>query len=157
MPTRTQKDKDFILSNLEETYFIENFVTKEDISQLIDSWHQSKNKVYNYLGYIFIIISFFSAYSIRHIDENSLSNFVFVLIICISTDVGDASLIVDKFGWVVPIKSPKILAQKLLNASDEYFVNNKDWENRRVESRSHVKINYPLEKMVENYRAIWDS
>ena len=55
----------------------------------IYEWQQlSKNKVYNYLGYIFIIISFFSAYSIRHIDENSLSNFVFVLIICISTDLG---------------------------------------------------------------------
>ncbi len=76
---------------------------------------------------------------------------------CISTDVGDASLIVDKFGWVVPIKAPKILAQKLLNASEEYFNNIKDWEKRRVESRSHVKINYPLEKMVENYRAVWDS
>ena len=50
MPTRTQKDKDFILSNLEETYFIENFVTKQDISQLIDSWHQSKNKVYKKTG-----------------------------------------------------------------------------------------------------------
>ena len=50
MPTRTQKDKDFIISNLEETYFIENFVTKEDISQLIDSWHKSKNKVYCFMG-----------------------------------------------------------------------------------------------------------
>ena len=55
----------------------------------IYEWQKlSKNKVYNYLGYIFLIISFFSAYSIRHIDENSLSNFVFVLIICISTDLG---------------------------------------------------------------------
>ena len=55
----------------------------------IYEWQKlSNNKVYNYLGYIFLIISFFSAYSIRHIDENSLSNFVFVLIICISTDLG---------------------------------------------------------------------
>ena len=55
----------------------------------IYEWQQmSKNKVYNYLGYIFLLISFFSAYSIRHIDENSLSNFIFVLIICISTDLG---------------------------------------------------------------------
>ena len=50
MPTRTQKDKDFIISNLEETYFIESFVTKQDITQLIDSWHQSKNKVYKKTG-----------------------------------------------------------------------------------------------------------
>jgi len=48
----------------------------------------SKNKVYNYLGYIFLIISFYSAYSIRNADENSLSKFVFVLTICISTDLG---------------------------------------------------------------------
>ena len=45
MPTRTQKDKDFILSNLEETYFIENFVTKEDISQLIDMLTNLKIKI----------------------------------------------------------------------------------------------------------------
>ena len=55
----------------------------------IYEWHEmSKNKVYNYLGYIFLIVSFYSAYSIRNVDENSLSKFVFVLTICISTDLG---------------------------------------------------------------------
>ncbi len=76
---------------------------------------------------------------------------------CISTDVGDASLIVDQYGWVVPVKSPKLLANKLADASNEYFSKNFDWEKRRVASRSHITNNYPLQKMVTSYRTIWES
>ena len=32
---------------------------------------------------------------------------------CISTDVGDSSLIIDKYGWLVPVKSPKDLANRI--------------------------------------------
>jgi len=50
MLTRSKEDKDFILSNLEETYFIENFVSKEDIKSLIETWQQAKNKIHKQTG-----------------------------------------------------------------------------------------------------------
>ena len=61
MLTRSQKDKDFILSNLEETYYIENFISIEDIETLSMEYYGNVNKVYkNFDTNLFI----FSAYSL---------------------------------------------------------------------------------------------
>ena len=52
-------------------------------------WHMmSKKKSYNIFGHIFLILSFYSAYFIRHDPENSLIIFFFIISICISTDIG---------------------------------------------------------------------
>ena len=53
-------------------------------------WHMmSKKKIYYLLGIIFLIFSFFLTYSLRNeSNEHSLLFFLFVIIICISTDVG---------------------------------------------------------------------
>tara|TARA_B100000900_G_C20391299_1_gene638716 strand:+ start:39 stop:704 length:666 start_codon:yes stop_codon:yes gene_type:complete len=51
----------------------------------------SKNKSYHFIGYFFLIFSFYTVYSIRHEfgDEGeSLVFFLFILLICISTDIG---------------------------------------------------------------------
>ena len=37
---------------------------------------------------MYLIFSFYSIYSIFHLNQNSLSKFIFVLVICISTDIG---------------------------------------------------------------------
>ncbi len=50
MATRTQKEKDFILSTVEEPYFIENFLNKSEIVELISSYKQSDNKVHKVTG-----------------------------------------------------------------------------------------------------------
>ena len=50
MPTRSQEHKDFILSNLEETYYIENFISKEDIETLCMEYYGNINKVYKNTG-----------------------------------------------------------------------------------------------------------
>ena len=53
-------------------------------------WHMmSKKKFFHIFGYLFLLISFFSVYSLRN-DENEISFFLFLLIIitCISTDIG---------------------------------------------------------------------
>ena len=53
-------------------------------------WHNmSKKKFYHIFGYFFLLISFFSVYSLRN-DENEISFFLFLLILitCISTDIG---------------------------------------------------------------------
>ncbi len=56
----------------------------------IYEWHMmSKKKIYYLSGIIFLIFSFFLTYSLRNeSNEQSLLFFLFVIIICISTDVG---------------------------------------------------------------------
>ena len=52
-------------------------------------WHKmSVNKIFLILGYIFIFLSLCSAYLLRGNDENNLFNFLLVILICISTDIG---------------------------------------------------------------------
>ena len=53
-------------------------------------WHMmSKKKSYYFLGLIFLIFSFYTVYELRNISENvSLSLFLFVTFICVSTDLG---------------------------------------------------------------------
>ena len=48
----------------------------------------SKKKKYKIFGFIFLIFSFFTAYFIRNEIDNSLSVFLFIIMICIFTDIG---------------------------------------------------------------------
>ena len=51
----------------------------------------SKNKSYHYIGYLFLIFSFYKVYSIRNDfgdDGETLVFFLFIFLICISTDIG---------------------------------------------------------------------
>ncbi len=56
----------------------------------IYEWHKmSKKKTYNLFGLIFLFFAFYSAYFVRFNDEkNGLFLFLFILLICISTDIG---------------------------------------------------------------------
>ena len=69
----------------------------------IYEWHMmSKKKVYNILGHIFLLFSFYSVYFVRNnLEQNSLSIFLFILFICISTDIG--GYLFGKF-----LKGPKL-------------------------------------------------
>ena len=53
-------------------------------------WHMlSKKNDYYLIGYMFIIISFYSVYSLRNnFGDESILIFLFVFLICISTDIG---------------------------------------------------------------------
>ena len=53
-------------------------------------WHMmSKKKSYYFLGLIFLIFSFYTVYELRNISEDaSLSLFLFITLICVSTDIG---------------------------------------------------------------------
>jgi glycosyltransferase involved in cell wall biosynthesis len=73
---------------------------------------------------------------------------------CIVTDVGDASFIVGKTGWVVPPSDPKLLADAILNVL-ELSNNPKYWENMRQDCRNRISENFSLPKMVAEYNNIW--
>ena len=53
-------------------------------------WHMmSKKKTYNIFGFMFLIFSFYSVYFIRNeLDEHGLLIFLFIILVCVSTDVG---------------------------------------------------------------------
>ena len=53
-------------------------------------WYiMSKKKNYHFIGYIFLIFSFYSAYSLRSdFNDKSLVIFLIIIITCISTDMG---------------------------------------------------------------------
>ena len=48
--SRTQEDKDFILSYVDEPYSIENFIDQKDVNELIDIWENSDNKEHKNIG-----------------------------------------------------------------------------------------------------------
>ena len=53
-------------------------------------WHMmSKKKKYNIFGFIFLIFSFYSVYFIRNeLDKHGLLIFLFIVVVCVSTDIG---------------------------------------------------------------------
>ena len=53
-------------------------------------WHMmSKKKTYNVFGFMFLIFSFYSVYFIRNeLDNHGLLIFVFIVLVCVSTDIG---------------------------------------------------------------------
>ncbi len=58
-------------------------------------WHMmSKKKKYNIYGFIFLVISFYTAYLLRNLDsccdlsDSGLNYFLLIVLICIFTDIG---------------------------------------------------------------------
>jgi glycosyltransferase involved in cell wall biosynthesis len=73
---------------------------------------------------------------------------------CVTTDVGDASLIVGDTGWVVPPKDSDKLARAMIEAFDYMDCDNK-WQHRREDARRRIVENFSIEQMVKSYRAFW--
>ena len=48
----------------------------------------SRNKVYRFLGILFLFLSFYSAYLLRGTNKYDLFIFLFVVTICVATDIG---------------------------------------------------------------------
>lgn len=74
---------------------------------------------------------------------------------CITTDVGDAKLIVSQTGWVVPPNDPILLSKAIINAINESVTNQNKWELRKKSCRKHIVQNYSIDKMISNYHLAW--
>ncbi len=73
---------------------------------------------------------------------------------CVTTDVGDAALIVGETGWIVPPKNSNMLAYAL----DDAIVAWHDhilWPKRQRACRVRIEQNYEIEKMVCSYNDVW--
>lgn len=72
----------------------------------------------------------------------------------VTTDVGDAAVIVGDTGWVVPPKDATALANALLQAR-RAMDDAEGWQLRRTAARQRVEENFSLSRMVESYNALW--
>lgn len=75
---------------------------------------------------------------------------------CVSTDVGDASIIVSKYGWIVPIKHPYLLSHALYQAYITFLSSN-DWVSLKSKCRHHVSQSFTIESMSDSYLRLWSS
>lgn len=73
---------------------------------------------------------------------------------CVTTDVGDAALIVGDTGWVVPSRDPEALAggiQTSLRIKEDLT----NWTARQVAARKRAVDNFNIQKMVAAYHNVW--
>jgi glycosyltransferase involved in cell wall biosynthesis len=76
---------------------------------------------------------------------------------CVTTDVGDAALIVDGTGWVVPPRTPKTLSDAMIQAIEEKRTHHSTWLRRKEDCRKRIVENFSIEKMVSSYQQVWNS
>ncbi len=72
---------------------------------------------------------------------------------CVVTDVGDASFIVGKTGWIVPPNNSNKLAKALEEAINE--VTTKKIYQRQSKARLRIRKNFDLSKMLKSYNKTW--
>jgi glycosyltransferase involved in cell wall biosynthesis len=73
---------------------------------------------------------------------------------CITTDVGDAALIVGGTGWVVPHSDPSALAHAIQKVFKE-MKDSSEWNVRKEACRMRITENYSIERMITSYSRIW--
>ena len=74
---------------------------------------------------------------------------------CVTTDVGDAALIVGDTGWVVPPRDPTALADAIADAIGA--LSDKDqWARRRASARLRIQEKFSVETMCSAYRNLWN-
>ena len=76
---------------------------------------------------------------------------------CITTDVGDASLIIGNTGWIVSPKDQKALANSAIKAVEEKKYNNVNWIQRKNDCHNRIATNFTIEKMARKYIKTWTS
>ncbi len=76
---------------------------------------------------------------------------------CVSTDVGDASIILGDTGWIVPSKDSESLYSSVIKAAQEKESNHRSWSQRSIACRQRIVQKFSLEKMVKKYKEVWMS
>jgi len=76
---------------------------------------------------------------------------------CVTTDVGDAAVIVDAHGWVVPPQDAAALAEGIAQAYACFAGDRLAWQARQAACRAHIMANFELELMCERYRQVWQA
>lgn len=72
---------------------------------------------------------------------------------CVTTDVGDASVIVGDTGWVVPPSNAVALANGIESALS--VQKDPGWDERKQAARLRIEQHFSIERMVAAYNAVW--
>lgn len=75
---------------------------------------------------------------------------------CVSTDAGDAAMIVGDTGWVVPIQDPTALAGAIGSAFDA-MADLGAWQARSTACREHISASFTLDEMINGYHSVWST
>jgi len=73
---------------------------------------------------------------------------------CVSTDVGDAKVILGETGWLVPARDFRALAKGIEEATSAMH-DVEGWKKRKALCQKRIKENFGLEKMISAYHQIW--
>lgn len=76
--------------------------------------------------------------------------------LCVATNIGDSSIIIDDYGWVVEADNDKLLANAILEAL-ELKRNTTEWNRMKVLAKQHIIDNFSISLMVEKYNKVWNS
>lgn len=74
---------------------------------------------------------------------------------CVTTNVGDAALIVGDTGWVVPPSNSEQLFEAITKALNEKQTNADAWNARQQAARQRIEENFSIETMVRKYHRVW--
>ena len=74
---------------------------------------------------------------------------------CITTDVGDAAIIVGETGWIVSPQDAKALAKSSIKAFEEKKLYHESWKQRKKACRERIIENFSFEKMIKKYKEVW--
>lgn len=75
---------------------------------------------------------------------------------CVTTNVGDAALIVGDTGWVVPPSNSEQLFEAITKALNEKQTDADAWNARQQAARQRIEDNFSIETMVGKYHRVWD-
>jgi glycosyltransferase involved in cell wall biosynthesis len=74
---------------------------------------------------------------------------------CVSTDVGDASLILGDTGWIAPEQNDALLAEAIDAACLEKKTQPVRWRERQQRSRARIVDNFSVAGMLAAYHRLW--
>ena len=72
---------------------------------------------------------------------------------CISTNVGDASFLIGKTGWILnvgDVNSLSLRTIEALNASDDPL-----WKERKIEAFKRIEEYFSIDKMISSFLKVW--
>lgn len=129
------------------------------VGELSDS-RQSQIVMTGVVDRIQDVMSAFDLHVLPSLGEafpNVLAEAMSCTIPCISTDVGDASVIVGDTGWIVPPGDAISLANAIEMAKNEFSNSNEDWQARKQNARKRIEDNYTMNTMIKAYNECWNN